>query len=169
MNKCEINRWVNNCKNWGSFYVPAGQEGTRKRKGYTWTLCCFSNDVILREESISTGSSTTGTTTLWAYTEVLNECLSNEWVMNWNTLGVANMVPLCFSPWFHLLARFCWGRKGREGRREERGEGENQTGLVSDASSHVLRLNLFFTSVLWVQEFRGGWEWGDKWGDANRW
>lgn len=61
-----------------------------------------------------------------------------------------------------------WGRKGRDGREERRGEKgrrgggegrggekENQTSLVSDASSHVLGVNVLFTKVLWVQEFGG--------------
>lgn len=52
-------------------------------------------------------------------------------------------------------------RRGEgEGGGKERGGGggrekENQTGLVSDASSHVLGVNVLFTKVLWVQEFGG--------------
>lgn len=55
------------------------------------------------------------------------------------------------------------GRKRREEGREGKarggegrgGEKENQTSLVSDASSHVLGVNVLFTKVLWVQEFGG--------------
>lgn len=67
--------------------------------------------------------------------------------------------PYVFFSMISFACKILLGKEGKGGeKRREGGEGENQTGLVSDASSHVLRLNLFFTNVLWVQEFGWGWE-----------